>query len=69
MDLDNFKAVNDTYGHPCGDDVIKTVASILLNEMRMIDTAARIGGEEFAQQRLVRRKIMICHAGTNDNCV
>ena len=48
MDLDNFKAVNDTHGHPCGDEVIKTVASILLNEMRMIDTAARIGGEEFA---------------------
>lgn len=48
MDLDNFKAVNDTHGHPCGDDVLKAVASILLAEMRMIDTAARIGGEEFA---------------------
>ncbi len=48
MDLDNFKAVNDTYGHPCGDAVIKAMASILLDEMRMIDTAARIGGEEFA---------------------
>lgn len=48
MDLDNFKAVNDTYGHPCGDTVIKAMASILLDEMRMIDTAARIGGEEFA---------------------
>jgi len=47
MDLDNFKAVNDTYGHACGDNVIKAMASILLNEMRMIDTAARIGGEEF----------------------
>lgn len=48
MDLDNFKAVNDTHGHPCGDTVIKALASILLDEMRMIDTAARIGGEEFA---------------------
>jgi len=48
MDLDNFKAVNDTYGHPCGDRVIKAAASILQDEMRMIDTAARIGGEEFA---------------------
>ena len=48
MDLDNFKAVNDTYGHPCGDEVLQAVASILLSEMRMIDTAARIGGEEFA---------------------
>lgn len=48
MDLDNFKAVNDTHGHPCGDEVIRTMASILLAEKRMIDTAARIGGEEFA---------------------
>lgn len=48
MDLDNFKAVNDTHGHPCGDTAIKALASILLDEMRMIDTAARIGGEEFA---------------------
>lgn len=48
MDLDNFKAVNDAHGHPCGDTVIKAMASILLDEMRMIDTAARIGGEEFA---------------------
>lgn len=48
MDLDNFKAVNDTHGHPCGDQVLKTVASVLQAEMRMIDTAARIGGEEFA---------------------
>lgn len=48
MDLDNFKAINDTYGHPCGDAVLQAMASILLNEMRMIDTAARIGGEEFA---------------------
>lgn len=48
MDLDNFKAVNDTHGHQCGDNVIKAMASVLQNEMRMIDTAARIGGEEFA---------------------
>jgi diguanylate cyclase (GGDEF)-like protein len=48
MDLDNFKAVNDTHGHPCGDDVIRAMADILRSEMRMIDTAARIGGEEFA---------------------
>lgn len=48
IDLDNFKAVNDTYGHPCGDKVIQSMASILLSEIRKIDTAARIGGEEFA---------------------
>jgi diguanylate cyclase (GGDEF)-like protein len=48
MDLDNFKTVNDTHGHPCGDDVLRAIASILQAKMRMIDTAARIGGEEFA---------------------
>jgi diguanylate cyclase (GGDEF)-like protein len=48
MDLDDFKAVNDTYGHPCGDTALKAVASILEAETRLIDTAARIGGEEFA---------------------
>jgi diguanylate cyclase (GGDEF)-like protein len=48
MDLDNFKAINDTHGHPCGDMVLRTISSVLLAETRMIDTAARIGGEEFA---------------------
>ena len=48
MDLDDFKAVNDTYGHPCGDEVLKAVAAVLRAETRLIDTAARIGGEEFA---------------------
>ena len=48
MDLDDFKAVNDTYGHACGDEVLRSVASILRSETRMIDTPARIGGEEFA---------------------
>ena len=48
MDLDDFKAVNDTYGHPCGDEVLKAVAKVLQAETRVIDTAARIGGEEFA---------------------
>lgn len=48
MDLDNFKAINDTHGHPCGDTVLRTIAQVLLAETRMIDTAARIGGEEFA---------------------
>lgn len=48
VDLDNFKSVNDTHGHPCGDKVIQAMASILLTETRMIDISARIGGEEFA---------------------
>jgi diguanylate cyclase (GGDEF)-like protein len=48
LDLDNFKAVNDTYGHPCGDRVLETVGALLLAEKRTYDYVARIGGEEFA---------------------
>ena len=47
VDLDGFKAVNDTFGHGRGDDVLKDVAGILLENVRDIDTVARIGGDEF----------------------
>ena len=46
-DIDFFKKVNDTYGHPVGDFVLKGVSRILQNEIRDIDIAARYGGEEF----------------------
>lgn len=46
-DLDNFKRVNDSYGHPCGDSVLKETAGILLDVMRKVDIVARYGGEEF----------------------
>jgi len=48
MDIDNFKSINDTHGHPIGDRVLEQLASILQNETRKIDVTARIGGEEFA---------------------
>ncbi len=48
LDLDDFKRVNDTYGHPCGDKVLVALAEVLLQEKRRYDVAARTGGEEFS---------------------
>jgi diguanylate cyclase (GGDEF)-like protein len=47
FDLDKFKRINDTYGHPYGDYVIKSTAQILKDSVRNIDIVARYGGEEF----------------------
>ena len=46
-DIDRFKAINDRYGHPAGDEVIRTLSLLLHRELRAADTVARIGGEEF----------------------
>jgi PleD family two-component response regulator len=48
LDLDDFKAVNDTYGHLAGDEVLRGLSPILGRNKRRYDLAARIGGEEFA---------------------
>jgi diguanylate cyclase (GGDEF)-like protein len=47
-DVDDFKAVNDRFGHPTGDIVLRDLAETLRENVREIDTAARWGGEEFA---------------------
>ncbi len=47
LDIDHFKRVNDTYGHPAGDDVIRTLSDLLMQTLRGTDIIGRLGGEEF----------------------
>ena len=47
LDIDKFKNINDTYGHPAGDQVIKTMAKVITTAIRETDISGRYGGEEF----------------------
>ncbi len=48
LDIDNFKLVNDLFGHKIGDDVLRSIASELESQLRRTDVVARVGGDEFA---------------------
>ena len=82
LDIDNFKQINDTYGHPVGDMVIQKLSRTIDNTIRDCDIATRYGGEEFAvvlpetdlkgaaivAERL-RKKIELLKIIANDKCI
>ncbi|WP_165794505.1 GGDEF domain-containing protein [Kinneretia aquatilis] len=47
LDLDHFKAINDRHGHPAGDEVLRSIGHLIQSQLRLGDTIARFGGEEF----------------------
>lgn len=62
IDLDHFKWINDTYGHPAGDDVLQQVGQILMKAVRPSDIVGRFGGEEFVVLLLDTDRVAAAHA-------
>ncbi|MBR1816169.1 MAG: GGDEF domain-containing protein [Lachnospiraceae bacterium] len=66
LDIDDFKKVNDTYGHDCGDEVLKTVARVISDDLRQGDAVFRWGGEEIVV--LIRSDIKVATSVAHRIC-